>query len=237
MKPWSGLGMRIVAAIEARQRRLRLRDPSALGDFYRAGGNALLYEELPVSETDLVMDVGGYHGDWTAGMLARYGCRSELFEPTPAFVGICGRTFARNKRVCVHPVALGSTNRHLRFTEAASGTSAFHIGKPGTRFEAQMLGVSDVVREILQRHQLIDTGGAIACLKLNIEGGEYEVLETLIESGGMGYFGCLLIQFHRQPRDYAQRYETIIRKLNQTHTLRWAFPMVWERWDLRDATT
>lgn len=237
MKPWSGLGMRIVAAIEARQRRLRLRDPSALGDFYRAGGSTLLYEELPVSETDLVIDAGGYHGEWTAGMLARYGCHSELFEPAPAFVSICQRTFARNKRVRIHPVALGSANQRLRFIEASSSTSAFQTEKAGVGFDAQMLEVDDVVREVLKRHHLSDAGGSIACLKLNIEGGEYEVLETLIQSGGIGHFGCLLIQFHRQPADYAQRYETIVRKLNQTHSLRWSFPMVWERWDLRVATT
>jgi FkbM family methyltransferase len=234
MKPWSGLGTRIVMAIEARQQRLRLCDPTALGEFYRSGGNALLYDRLPVSDTDVVMDVGGYHGDWTAGMLARYGCHSELFEPTPAFVGICMSLFAANKRVRIQATALGASHRRLQFTEAASGTSAFQAGERSARFEAQMVDVSEVLRELRQHYKLPDERGAIGCLKLNIEGGEYEVLEALINRGEIGSFRCLLIQFHRQPVGFLRRHQAIAQGLSLTHTCRWAFSMVWERWDLRN---
>jgi len=77
----SGLGSRIIAAIEQRQERNRLQDRSGLGDFYRNGGNTQLYRDLPLNEADIVLDVGGYHGEWTSGIMIRYGCRSIVFEP------------------------------------------------------------------------------------------------------------------------------------------------------------
>jgi hypothetical protein len=69
-----------------------------------------------------------------------------------------------------------------------------------------MVDVSEVLRELRQHYKLPDEGGAIGCLKLNIEGGEYEVLEALINRGEIGSFRCLLIQFHRQPVGFLRRH-------------------------------
>lgn len=43
--------------------------------------------------------------------------------------------------------------------------------------------------------------------------------EAVIESGGMGHFGYLLIKFHRSPTDYAQCFGIILRKVIQTHAI------------------
>jgi FkbM family methyltransferase len=232
MKPWNGFGNRIVAAIEARQVRNRLRDPSSLGDFYRQGGNTLLYMGLPLTETDFVVDAGGYHGEWTSGILTRYGCRSEIFEPVPDFAHICGELFAKNSRVRLHQAALGASNRWVRFSLAGVGTSAF-CASTAEVFEAQMVNISDFLQETRQDDRLRDMPGAIGCLKLNIEGGEYEVLEQLLATGDIRLCRSLLIQFHCQPADYAVRYQAITDKLTVTHQRLWGYPMVWERWDLR----
>ncbi len=233
MRPWSGLGSRIVTAIEQRQDRNRLSDPGPMGDFYRNGGNALLYAALPLTETDWVLDAGGYHGEWTAGILAHYGCRSEIFEPVPAFVQVCRDLFARNGRVRLHEAAIGATNTTVTFSLADVGTSAFVAGESSNSFEARVIGISDFLQQRGYVDSPTDRPGAIGCLKLNIEGGEYEVLEALLATGEIGRFRCLLIQFHRQPADYEQRYQQIIAALATTHERIWGYPMVWERWDLK----
>ena len=102
------LGERIVNAIEARRDRKRKSAPGPHGDFYRHGGNELLYD-VPVTTDSLVIDAGGYEGEWTATMIARYGCRSEVFEPVPSYADHCKRLFGRNTLVHVHAAALGGS--------------------------------------------------------------------------------------------------------------------------------
>lgn len=232
MNPLSGLGNRIVSAIQHRQHRKRMSGSAPLSQFYRNGGNDLLYSDLPLTEDDLVIDVGGYHGEWTAGILTRYGCRSELFEPTPAFVEVCQRLYSRNSRVRLHQAALGATSRMTTFSLADTGTSEFRAG--ADQFEAKVIGVSDFLESLAQSDRISDASGAIGCMKLNIEGGEYEVLEKLLSTGEITRFRNLLIQFHRQPSDYELRYQKIIATVHATHERVWCYPMVWERWGLRN---
>ena len=231
MRPWSGLGSRIVKAIEARQRRKQEQAQGAHGDFYRSGGNRQLYEQLPVTDTDWIWDVGGYHGEWTAGMLARYGCHSDVFEPVPAFIEACQQLFAHNRRVRLHAVGLGEKRRTTRFSLLETGTSEFSSSE-ATTFTAEIVSVVEELHNRITIGEVTDQPGAIGCLKLNIEGGEYSVLEKLIETGEISRFRCLLIQFHRQPLGYQSRYTEITRRLPQTHRCVFAYPFVWERWDL-----
>ena len=72
-----GLHTSIIRMLEARRQRARLRRKGALGDFHRAGGAALL-DDVPVSSDDVVIDAGGFEGDWTAAMLVRSGSSSVI---------------------------------------------------------------------------------------------------------------------------------------------------------------
>jgi FkbM family methyltransferase len=160
MKPWSGLGSRIIAAIQARAKRKRLTTPGPAGNFYRAGGNDLLYADLPVGQDDLVIDAGGYQGEWTAGMLARYGCHSELFEPVPAFAQQCRVRYQHNARVCVHQAVLGASTRTTSFSLADNSTSEFR-GATGTEgFEARVDAISELL-VTLDKEQQIQPGPGV----------------------------------------------------------------------------
>lgn len=235
MRPWNGVGGRIIAAIQQRAERKRLNAEGPIGDFYRAGGNRLLYDDLPLSQDDLVIDAGGFEGEWTAGMLTRYGCRSELFEPVPAFAEQCRRRYRHNARVRVHQAALGASNRTTQFSLAADGTSEFRGSGASGGFEAQVLAISDLLSTLDAEQRIHPVMDTVGVLKLNIEGGEYEVLESLLKTGDIARMRSLLIQFHRQPEGWEQRYEQIVEGLPSTHERVWGFPMVWEKWVLRTA--
>lgn len=223
-----GLGERIVNAIEAFRDQKRKNTPGPHGDFYRNGGNELLYE-VPVSTGSLVIDAGGYEGEWSTTMIARYGCRSEIFEPVPSYADHCKRLFGKNTLVHVHAAALGGSLRVTKFSIAANGTSEFRTTEGTDSVEAQVVDVSQVF------NQLGDE--SVACLKLNIEGGEYEVLERLLETNQIIRCKSLLIQFHYQPEDWERRRKAIEARLQRTHVQEWCYPMVWEKWVLRDEPT
>ena len=230
MRAWGGLGSQIIDSIEQRAACKRLQAEGPLGDFYRQGGNEQLYVDLPLSQDDLVLDAGGYQGEWTASILTRYGCRSELFEPVPDFGQHCRRLYRHNGRVRVPQAALGGTSRTTAFSLAENGTSEL-LGEPAAAgFEVRVVSIGEFLSSLDVDGALERKPGVTSVVMLNIESGEYGVLESLLESDAISRFRCLLIQFHRQPPGWELRHEQIIDGLRKTHESAWCYPMVWEKW-------
>lgn len=169
-------------------------------------------------------------------MLTRYGCHSELFEPVPAFAEQCHLRYQHNARVCVHQTALGGSNRTMHFSLAENGTAELRGPADVTQFEAHVQVISDVLSTLNAAQRIPPGADAVGVLKLNIEGGEYETLESLLSTNDVTCMRCLLIQTHRQPADYDQRYRLIVEVFHATLLRVWGFPMVWEKRMLRPFT-
>ena len=67
-------------------------------------------------------------------------------------------------------------------------------------------------------------------LKINIEGGEFPLLEYLLNKGLMARIKHLQVQFHDFTEDAVSRRELIRKKLAITHAQEWCYPFVWESW-------
>jgi hypothetical protein len=67
-------------------------------------------------------------------------------------------------------------------------------------------------------------------MKINIEGGEYELLPRMIESGIIDKIKLLQIQFHEISEDSLSQMNKIREKLKSTHNQVFAYPFVWECW-------
>jgi len=214
------LGQRIIDAIERRRDRQRKSQPGEYGRFWRDGGNELLYD-LPVTTGSLVIDAGGYEGEWSAGMISRYGCKCQIFEPAPAYIRHCEEYFKNNTLVHIYKAALGGADRKARFTLLANGTSEFRGDNSAQQFDVDVFDVAKIFS---------DANTTVACFKMNIEGGEYEVLERMLETDNLKHCDSLLIQFHRQPDGYEDRYKDIVNALTKTHVRSWCYEMVWEKW-------
>ena len=86
--------------------------------------------------------------------------------------------------------------------------------------------------------RLVDVGQLIeerfsnelGCLKLNVEGAEYEILDKLLSAGQVSGIQYILIQFHKGPLNCVQRREQIQMRLGETHKKVFDFPFVWELW-------
>jgi FkbM family methyltransferase len=151
-------GQKIIDFIEHRRDSQRKSHPGAVGAFWRDGGNRLLYD-LPVTTGSLVIDAGGYKGEWSAGMISRYGCRSQIFEPVPAFYEHCQTYFRNNKLVKVHKAAIGGADRKSKFNLSDNGTSEYRGDKNAQYIEADVIDVDRF---------FVVAGMRIACFKLNI---------------------------------------------------------------------
>lgn len=71
----------------------------------------------------------------------------------------------------------------------------------------------------------------IALLKMNIEGGEYDLLDYIYYQCSFTGIKNLQIQFHHvEGREWEISYAAIAHKLAYTHELTWRVPFVWENW-------
>lgn len=71
----------------------------------------------------------------------------------------------------------------------------------------------------------------IDLMKINIEGGEYELLHALLDDPDMiKGIRYLQIQFHDFIPDAKEMRAEIRRRLSETHELMWDFPFIWESW-------
>ena len=199
----------------------RLRGP--LGDFYRAGGNAQLLDGIALREDETAIDVGGFQGDWTAEILCRFGCRTLTLEPVPAFQSKLRRRFGANSRVTLIDAGLGATSGTVVMTMDADGSSAFALRPdPSQALAVSMLGVTDLWRD----RKL----GQVGCMKLNIEGGEYDVLEAMLDAGLSDQVSVFLIQFHQNVPGHESRRHAIRERLARSHRNDLDYAFVWERW-------
>ena len=215
------IGQKIINFFEKRKKRKLKTQPGPLGHFFTNGGNQLLFD-VPVKSESLIIDAGGYKGEWSSEMISRYGCKSEIFEPVPEFYDHCENYFNINNLVKIHKFALGCADRKTIFNLSDNGTSEHIDSGKSKSIEINVLDVSKLFDRLGNKQ--------IACFKLNIEGAEYDVLERIISTNNLEKCDSFLIQFHKQPLDYQPRYLKIQQYLEKTHNLIWGYDMVWEKW-------
>ena len=191
--------------------------------WHAAQGDATLRVDYPLSAQSLVFDLGGYKGQWASDIHAMYGCQVYVFEPVPLFAGQIARRFQRNPRIRVFDFGLSARDETDRIGLAQDGSSTF---KPGTEsVEIRLVGISEFLRK--------EGVHEIDLMKINIEGGEYSLLEHMLDEGLTDRIRDIQVQFHDFVPDAAARMAAIQQRLAKSHVPTYQFPFVWESWRLR----
>lgn len=187
-------------------------------------------EELGLQPGDVVLDFGAYRGEWAANVLMRYpGVEVHAFEPVLQFAERARQTLEPTL-ASVHVVAVGATSRSEMMVLDEDASRSIPAAA-GNRDSSGLVEVNFVdvgyVAEILGNRRC-------GVAKVNIEGGEYELLTALADSGLLSRFGTILVQFQAIGPLSGEERRSVQRRLAETHSLTWEYPWVWERWDLRD---
>jgi FkbM family methyltransferase len=191
--------------------------------YYADGGDLRFRFAYELSPESLVLDLGGYEGQWASDLYARQRCRIAIFEPVSKFAAAIDERFRRNPDIEVFAYALGATDRREVISLGGASSSAFK-----EKADKDEIEYVDVARWFAQYDV-----GEVALMKINIEGGEYELLERMIAVGLVGRVRDLQIQFHNFSADAAQRMEAIQAALASTHDRTYSYRFVWENWRLR----
>jgi hypothetical protein len=105
----------------------------------------------------------------------------------------------------------------------ADATSSFK--KSGNASEIEIKKASSFIRN--------NKVSRIDLMKINIEGGEYELLEELIKEGLVKSIENIQVQFHDFVPEAYSRMRRIQEALSQTHQLTFQYEFVWENWVLK----
>jgi FkbM family methyltransferase len=181
-----------------------------------------LLVDADLDSDSIVLDVGGYIGEWSEQISSRYGSTIHAFEPAPASIQKFRERLGDAPNVELHPYGLGAANNQVPF--ALEGPGSMVSAKRGT-FGATVIEMRDVAT-------FLDSLGVdqIDLCKVNIEGGEYDLLDRCIETGWLSRMRVLSVQFHEwHPKAYSRR-AAIRRALSRTHVEVWDYPFVWELW-------
>ncbi|MEM7514286.1 MAG: FkbM family methyltransferase [Bacteroidota bacterium] len=198
-----------------------------LKEWYKIQGDNSLRVEYPLFDNSVVWDVGGFRGDWAAEILARYGCHLSIFEPVSAFGEILEKRFGRNQKVQLFFYGLSGKNEKVNFNVIEESSTSL-LSKEPTKWQDQSFEEVELksFSDCLAHH----SPEGIDLIKVNIEGGEYDLLEHILEKDLASKIKFIQVQFHNFIPDAEKRMKSIQNKLRETHELTYQYPFVWESW-------
>lgn len=191
--------------------------------WFAANGDKTLRLDYDLTNNSIVFDLGGYEGQWASDVFARYCCKIHIFEPVEEFVRNIEKRFSRNNSIVAHHFGLSDETKKSIISVAEYGSSTFKKGE-----RSQEIFFVKAVNFMLE-HEITH----IDLMKINIEGGEYDLLDHLIETGFINNIDNIQVQFHDFVPDAEQRMRNIQERLQETHHLTYQYPFVWENWRKR----
>ncbi|MFZ2803659.1 MAG: FkbM family methyltransferase [Patescibacteria group bacterium] len=189
-------------------------------EFAKKEDNDLLRLAYPLTAQDIVVDVGGYKGQWCSDIYAMYRCVVHVFEPVPEFAEFITRRFAANPEIHVYAKALGDTDGTATITLLDDGTSLYRAG--GQSIPIETIAATD----FFTKNGITE----IALMKINIEGGEYPLLEHLVSTGFIAHIRDVQVQFHDIDATSKARMKKIQETLSKTHHPTYQYEFIWENW-------
>lgn len=184
------------------------------------GGDERFRYDYRLSPSSYVLDLGGYEGQWASDIFDRYGSRIAVFEPVASYAADIRERFADNDVIDVFQFGLGASSRTETIFLRGAGSSTY-----GKKAAAEQMHLVDV-REWFDDHDV----SQVDLMKINIEGGEFELLERMLECDLVARVVDLQIQFHNISFESFDRMETIKSGLAKTHAPTYQYKFVWENW-------
>ena len=178
-----------------------------------------------LTENSIVFDLGGYKGEFASAIMNKYNCTVFIFEPISFLYDIIVNKFSDNRKL--HPYCFGLYNKTTRRQISLSdNASSIFITKTNT-VEIQLKDIAEFLNE--------NSVGIIDLIKINIEGAEYDLLESLINYGLISRFKNIQVQFHDFIIPNAElRMRNIQQQLSKTHQLTYQYEFVWENWKIKE---
>jgi len=191
----------------------------------KSKGDHTLRLNYDLTQNSLVIDAGGYKGEWSKSIFDRYSCNIIIFEPVTKYFDMIEQKFIGHEKISVIKSGLSNEDKEIVIFDSEDSSSVFWGDGESEKIKLTKFS------SFISTHQIKE----IDLIKINIEGGEYDLLEDILESGLVNKIGNLQIQFHRFVEGCKEKRDLIRNELSKTHSLTYDYEFIWENWKL-DAT-
>ncbi len=180
--------------------------------------------EFSLNKDSLIIDAGGYDGKWAEEMFRRYKCNIFIFEPVESFFeNICDK-FEGNEKISSFNVGLSDDYKNQKIYLNEDATSIHHHNE-----NSEDIILIDF-NEFIEKKKITK----IDLMKINIEGGEYPLLMSIIKEMNHTRIKNILVQFHIFPEYFDSYREAIENELKKTHDLVFRYDFIWEHWRIKN---
>ncbi len=190
--------------------------------------NKLLLHEANINSQSTVLDAGAYTGEWAQEIMDRYNPTLHAFEPDPRNFKKLARRAQDNDKLIPYKYGLGDKNETAQMALEHLGSSIFSDTSGNNGVPCAEVEICDIA----QTWKTLALG-RIDLMKINIEGGEFPLLERMIETGLLNQVDCFMIQFHEWHPGAYHRRRKIRKALSKSHKLDWDYHFIWEKWSLK----
>jgi len=175
-----------------------------------------------LTENSIVFDLGGYEGQWANDIFMKYSSNMFVFEPFDLYAEKIKQRFNNIEKIKVFDFGLSNVSTITKLNINNDASSIFTSG--GDTVDIKLVKADDFLTSM---HI-----GYISLMKINIEGGEYDLLEFLIDKNFINQIENIQVQFHYFVPNAEKRMLEIQNQLKLTHRLTYQYAFVWENWTL-----
>lgn len=194
------------------------------------GGDFELRFNYCLNKNSIVFDLGGFKGDFASDLFSRMPCNLYIFEPVQKYYLTIKKRFILNNMIKVFPFGLSNKTEStiMELKGASSTTFIGEIDNAATN-SIEKVKLVDIV-EFIDEQNI----SKIDLMKINIEGGEYDLLQRLLDTDKIRNIKYLQIQFHNLNKNSTQKKDDIRNLLQNTHTCEYCYKFIWENWIRKD---
>ena len=168
----------------------------------------------------VIIDIGACEGEYVEYCLKEYDVtKIYAYEPHPKNLKTLVKKYSNHKKVSIHPVAVSNFNSmgENLYGNPRKHRYAFSLKKDKQNIEEDhsvlvpVVDVSKVVSDVLLDNDVIDL------MKIDTEGTEYDILESLIDGNLMNKITKIVFEDHtrRVPSLEGRRGQVCQRLINE----------------------
>jgi FkbM family methyltransferase len=196
-------------------------DEISLKKWFEDNGDNTHRINYNLNQDSIVFDLGGYIGEWSDKIQRKYDSKVYIFEPVLKYFSELKKTFELKENIKIYNFGLSDKTYNTEIIHDGASSSLYLID--GEKEKIKLINFVDFIKsEEIKNIDLI---------KINIEGGEYDLLDFILENNLQTQINNFQIQFHKMFDDCEIRRNNIREKLSETHTLTYDYTFVWENWE------
>lgn len=176
----------------------------------------------PLTKDSIVLDIGGYRGTYSKSIIDRYDPHVFIFEPIKEYYDECCRRFAANPKVKVFNFGLSDKAGRATFQKDGIRTSEFIAAAQPE--EVEIRDIADVL-----------PFDKIDLVSINCEGGEYKILNRLLDTNLIDRITQLQVQFHDLFPEAKVEREKLRGRLREKFNESFNFEFIWESWQTKSS--